>query len=79
MEEDHEEDPEFPALLQELWLNLSVDEYIESDESVPTAQPYFDTVKLGWRHEAWLKWIDRVKRTEAECDEVISEESESDN
>ena len=43
MEEKDEEDPEFSALAQELCSDLSVDEYVEFDETVVTAEPSFDT------------------------------------
>ena len=75
MEEDDEEDPEFSALVQELFPDLSVDEHLKFDESVPTAEPSFDIRKLRWRQGAQLECIDRVKRPEVDCEKVVSKKS----
>ena len=39
IEEDDEEDPEFLAFVYELFPDLSIDDYLKFNESVPTASP----------------------------------------
>ena len=78
IEEDDEEDPEFSALVQELCPDLSAGEYVDFDENVSTAEPSFVTDTLGWRQEARIECINRVKNPEPVSEEVVLEENDDD-
>ena len=79
MEEDNEEDPEFSALVQELCPDLSADEYVDFDENVSTAEPSFVTDTLGWRQEARIECINRVKNPERVVLEEIDDDEETES
>ena len=43
--EDEEEDTEFSALVQELFPDLSPDEYVDFDDAVSTAEPHLRLIR----------------------------------